>query len=97
MPTPQDIFLSYCWNDNLATEQLDEKREPLGWVAHLERQLAALVTMFRGVKTSVWRDATDLRGSSIAFPRASAPRPSAAAIGGGGFSISFARRSPPMR
>lgn len=58
-----DIFLSYCWNDNTSTEQLDEQKKPLGWAAYLERQLAALVTMYRGVKTNVWRDATDMRGN----------------------------------
>lgn len=58
-----DIFLSYCWNDNTETEQLDEKKQPLGWAAYLERRLAKMVTMYRGVKTDVWRDATDMRGN----------------------------------
>lgn len=63
MPDPSDVFLSYCWNDNIDTEQLDEKKQPLGWTAYLERQLAALVSMYRGVKTNVWRDATKMRGN----------------------------------
>src|SRR5262245_50340539 len=63
MPDSCDVFLSYCWNDNTETEQLGENRRPLGWVAYLERQLAALVTMYRGVKTGVWRDASDMRGN----------------------------------
>ena len=58
-----DIFLSYCWKDNTSTEQLDEQRQPLGWAAYLEKKLAALVTMYRGVNTNVWRDATDMRGN----------------------------------
>ena len=63
MPEPSEVFLSYCWNDNTVTEQVDETRKPLGWAAYLERQLSALVSMYRGVKTNVWRDASDMRGN----------------------------------
>ncbi|MDZ4287818.1 MAG: toll/interleukin-1 receptor domain-containing protein [Prosthecobacter sp.] len=64
MPGSPDVFLSYSWLDNTRTEQVDkDTRQELGWVAFLEQRLAALVTMYRGRKTSVWRDATDMRGN----------------------------------
>jgi len=46
-------FLSYCWQNNTLTEQVDELKQALGSVPHLEHKLAALVTMPRGVKTEV--------------------------------------------
>ena len=63
MANTPDVFLSYCWNDNIETEQLDEIKRPLGWAAYLERRLAQQITMYRGIKTDVWRDATDMRGN----------------------------------
>jgi hypothetical protein len=63
VPEPTEVFLSYCWKDNTTTEQVDEKEEPLGWADYLERRLSALVSMYRGVQTNVWRDASDMRGN----------------------------------
>lgn len=58
-----EIFVSYCWADNTNVELIDEEKNKLTWVGHFARELAALIRLFRGRKTAVWRDATDLRGN----------------------------------
>jgi len=60
---PYEIFVSYCWADNTSVELMDEEKKKLTWVGHFSRELAALIRLFRGRKTAVWRDATDMRGN----------------------------------
>jgi hypothetical protein len=58
-----EIFVSYCWKDNTPVELVDEEKNKLTWVGHFARELAALIQLFRGRKTAVWRDATHMRGN----------------------------------
>ncbi|HMG05326.1 MAG TPA: toll/interleukin-1 receptor domain-containing protein [Chthoniobacterales bacterium] len=60
---PYEIFVSYCWADNTEVELVDEEKKKLTWVGHFSRELSALIRLFRGRKTAVWRDATDMRGN----------------------------------